>query len=62
MLAWLGLILIVAGILLVAGLTHEPHRAPKVGIFDFSGNLIRVAVLIPFALRDRLTAFREARM
>lgn len=91
-LAWLGLILIVAGILLVAGLVHEPHRAPKVGIFfglltgvfiagytvndgwavktlglspfivDFSGNLIRVAVLTPFALRDRQTAFREARM
>jgi drug/metabolite transporter (DMT)-like permease len=91
-LAGLGLILIVAGILLVAGLTHEPHRAPKVGIFfglltgvfiagytvndgwavkalglspfivDFSGNLIRVAVLTPFALRDRQTAFREARM
>ena len=32
-LAALGLALIVAGILLVAGLTREPHRAPKVGIF-----------------------------
>jgi drug/metabolite transporter (DMT)-like permease len=32
LLAWLGLVLIVAGILLVAGLTREPHRAPKVGI------------------------------
>ena len=32
-LAGLGLVLIVAGILLVAGLTREPHRAPKVGIF-----------------------------
>src|SRR6185312_8693825 len=31
-LAGLGLVLIVIGILLVAGLTHEPHRAPKVGI------------------------------
>jgi drug/metabolite transporter (DMT)-like permease len=31
-LAGLGLALIVAGILLVAGLTREPHRAPKVGI------------------------------
>jgi drug/metabolite transporter (DMT)-like permease len=91
-LAWLGLALIVAGILLVAGLTREPHRAPKVGIFfglltgvfiagytvndgwavkalalspfvvDFSGNLVRVAVLTPFALRDRSEALREARM
>lgn len=31
-LAGLGLVLIVAGILLVAGLTREPHRAPKAGI------------------------------
>lgn len=29
----LGLVLIVAGILLVAGLTREPHRAPRAGIF-----------------------------
>jgi drug/metabolite transporter (DMT)-like permease len=29
----LGLVLIVAGILLVAGLTREPHRAPRKGIF-----------------------------
>jgi drug/metabolite transporter (DMT)-like permease len=29
----LGLALIVAGILLVAGLTREPHRAPRKGIF-----------------------------
>jgi drug/metabolite transporter (DMT)-like permease len=28
-----GLALIVAGILLVAGLTREPHRAPRKGIF-----------------------------
>jgi drug/metabolite transporter (DMT)-like permease len=28
-----GLVLIVAGILLVAGLTREPHRAPRKGIF-----------------------------
>ena len=28
-----GLALIVAGILLVAGLTREPHRAPRAGIF-----------------------------
>jgi drug/metabolite transporter (DMT)-like permease len=33
LLSALGLVLIVAGILLVAGLTREPHRAPKVGIF-----------------------------
>jgi drug/metabolite transporter (DMT)-like permease len=32
LLAALGLVLIVAGILLVAGLTREAHRAPKVGI------------------------------
>jgi drug/metabolite transporter (DMT)-like permease len=32
LLAGLGLVLIVAGILLVAGLTREPHRAPKAGI------------------------------
>jgi drug/metabolite transporter (DMT)-like permease len=29
----IGLLLIVAGILLVAGLTREPHRAPRKGIF-----------------------------
>jgi drug/metabolite transporter (DMT)-like permease len=29
----LGLVLIIAGILLVAGLTREPHRAPRKGIF-----------------------------
>jgi drug/metabolite transporter (DMT)-like permease len=33
MLSGLGLALIVAGILLVAGLTREPHRAPRKGIF-----------------------------
>jgi drug/metabolite transporter (DMT)-like permease len=90
-LAGLGLALIVAGILLVAGLTREPHRAPRVGIFfglltgafiasytvndgwavkvlalspfviDFSGNLVRVVVLAPFALRDRAGVAREAR-
>jgi len=89
--AGLGLILIVAGILLVAGLTREPHRAPKVGVFfglltgffiagytvndgwavkslalspfiiDFTGNLIRVVVLAPLALRDRAELAREAR-
>jgi drug/metabolite transporter (DMT)-like permease len=86
-----GLVLIVAGILLVAGLTHEPHRAPKAGVFfglltglfiagytvndgwavkslalspfiiDFTGNLIRVVVLAPLALRDREELAREAR-
>ncbi len=29
----LGLIFIVCGILLIAGLTREPHRAPRAGIF-----------------------------
>ena len=91
-LAGLGLVLIVAGILLVAGLTREPHRAPKAGIFfglltglfiaaytvndgwsvkslalspfiiDFSGNLIRVLVLTPLALRDLPGVRREARV
>jgi drug/metabolite transporter (DMT)-like permease len=91
-LAGLGLVLIVAGILLVAGLTREPHRAPKAGIFfglltglfiagytvndgwsvkslalspfiiDFSGNLIRVLVLTPLALRDLPGVAREARV
>lgn len=32
-LAAVGMVLIVVGILLAAGLTREPHRAPKVGIF-----------------------------
>jgi drug/metabolite transporter (DMT)-like permease len=32
-LSGLGLALIVAGILLVSGLTREPHRAPRKGIF-----------------------------
>ena len=91
-LSGLGLALIVAGILLVAGLTREPHRAPKVGIFfglltglfiagytvndgwavktlalspfivDFSGNLLRVVILTPWALRDRLGVAREVRL
>jgi drug/metabolite transporter (DMT)-like permease len=86
----LGLVLIVAGILLVAGLTHEPHRAPRKGILyglltgcfiagytvndgwavkglgvspffvDFTGNLLRVAVLSPIVLRDRAGVVREA--
>jgi drug/metabolite transporter (DMT)-like permease len=91
-LAGLGLVLIVVGILLVAGLTREPHRAPKAGILfglltglfiaaytvndgwsvkslglspfiiDFSGNLIRVGVLTPLALRDLPGVAREARV
>jgi drug/metabolite transporter (DMT)-like permease len=91
LLAGLGLVLIVAGILLVAGLTREPHRAPKAGIFfglltgvfiagytvndgwavkslalspfiiDFTGNLLRVIVLTPLALRDLPEVKREAR-
>ena len=32
-LSGIGLVLIVIGILLVAGLTREPHRAPRKGIF-----------------------------
>jgi drug/metabolite transporter (DMT)-like permease len=90
--AGLGLVLIVAGILLVAGLTREPHRAPKVGILfglltgafiaaytvndgwavkslalspfiiDFTGNLVRVVALTPFAVRDRFGLSREMRM
>jgi drug/metabolite transporter (DMT)-like permease len=92
LLAGLGLVLIVAGILLVAGLTREPHRAPKAGILfglltglfiagytvndgwsvkslglspfiiDFTGNLIRVGVLTPLALRDFPGMAREARV
>ena len=90
-LAAVGLVLIVVGILLAAGLTREPHRAPRIGIFfglltgvfiagytvndgwavkslalspfiiDFTGNLIRVGVLAPLALRDRAELVREAR-
>jgi drug/metabolite transporter (DMT)-like permease len=90
-LSGLGLVLIVAGILLVAGLTREPHRAPRKGIafglltgtfiaaytlndgwavkalaispfvIDFTGNVLRVVVLTPFAWRDRVEARREMR-
>jgi drug/metabolite transporter (DMT)-like permease len=90
-LAAVGLVLIVVGILLAAGLTREPHRAPKAGVFfglltgvfiagytvndgwavkslalspfiiDFTGNLIRVVLLAPLALRDRAGLLREAR-
>jgi drug/metabolite transporter (DMT)-like permease len=85
----LGMLLIVGGILLVSGLSQEPHKAPRAGIFfgiatgvfiagytlndgwavkvllispfivDFTGNLLRVAVLSPFALRDRAGVITE---
>ncbi len=87
----LGLVLIVGGILLVAGLTREPHRAPRQGILfglatglfiaaytvndgwavktlgvspfivDYTGNALRVAVLTPFALRNRSSLQSEVR-
>ena len=64
-LAGLGLVLIVAGILLVAGLTREPHRAPKAGIFfglltgSFYSGLYRQRRLVgqitrPVAVHHRL--------
>jgi drug/metabolite transporter (DMT)-like permease len=86
----LGVALVVIGILLVSGLAHEPHKAPRAGIVlgmltgvfiaaytindgwavktllispfivDFSGNLFRVVVLTPFALRDRSGLIAEA--
>ena len=87
----LGLALVVGGILLVAGLTREPHRAPRQGILfglttgvfiaaytvndgwavkilgvspfivDFTGNVLRVLVLTPFALRERAPLRSEVR-
>ncbi len=48
-LAGLGLVLIVAGILLVAGLTREPHRAPKVGIFF---GLVTGAFIASYTVND----------
>jgi drug/metabolite transporter (DMT)-like permease len=89
--AVLGLLFVVAGILLVAGLIREPHRAPRAGIVyglvtglfiasytlndgwavkelgispvlvDFTGNLLRVAVLTPFAIHGRETVRKELR-
>jgi drug/metabolite transporter (DMT)-like permease len=86
-----GVVLIVGGILLVSGLSHSPHKAPRAGIafglltgvfiasytindgwavkvllispfiVDFSGNLLRVLLLSPMALRDRPNVAREAR-
>jgi len=90
-LSMLGVVLVVSGILLVAGLTREPHKAPRAGIayglttgafiaaytindgwavkvllispfiVDYTGNLFRVIVLTPAALRDRHRAATEAR-
>jgi drug/metabolite transporter (DMT)-like permease len=87
----LGVLLIVAGILMVSGLTSEPHKAPRAGIalgmltgvfiagytindgwavktlmmspflIDFSGNLLRLAVLAPMALKDRVGLMAEAK-
>ncbi len=91
LLSVLGLAQIVAGILLVAGLTREPHRAPRKGIgyglltgvfiasytvndgwavkdlalspfvVDFTGDVLRLIILTPIALRDRAQAMRELR-
>jgi len=88
-LAVLGLGCVVTGILLVAGLIREPHRAPRAGVFyglltgvfiacytlndgwavkelgitpvfiDFTGNLVRIVVLTPFALRRSSTIPEE---
>lgn len=88
----LGVLLVVSGILMVSGLTSEPHKAPRAGIalglltgvfiasytindgwavktllispfiIDFSGNLLRIVVLSPRALRDRAELLAEARL
>jgi drug/metabolite transporter (DMT)-like permease len=87
----LGVLLVVSGILMVSGLTSEPHKAPRAGIalgmltgvfiasytindgwavktllispfiIDFSGNMLRILVLSPMALRDRVGLFAEAK-
>jgi drug/metabolite transporter (DMT)-like permease len=87
----LGVLLVVGGILMVSGLTSEPHKAPRAGIalgmltgvfiasytindgwavktllispfiIDFSGNMLRLLVLSPMALRDRTALLAEAR-
>jgi uncharacterized membrane protein len=87
----LGVVLIVGGILLVSGLTSEPHKAPKVGIafgmligvfiaaytindgwavkalmispfiVDWSGNMLRIVLLAPMALREPAELAREMR-
>jgi drug/metabolite transporter (DMT)-like permease len=86
-----GVGLIVFGILLVSGLTSEPHKAPKVGIafgliigvfiasytindgwavkvlmispfiVDWSGNMLRIVLLAPMALREPAELRREMR-
>jgi drug/metabolite transporter (DMT)-like permease len=48
-LSGLGLVLIVAGILLVSGLTREPHRAPRKGIFF---GLLTGAFIASYTLND----------
>lgn len=87
----LGVLLVVSGILMVSGLTSEPHKAPRAGIalgmltgvfiasytindgwavktllispfiIDFSGNMLRILVLSPMALRDRVGLLAEAK-
>src|SRR5689334_12449852 len=87
----LGVVLIVGGILLVSGLTSEPHKAPRAGIafglliglfiasytindgwavkalmispfiVDWSGNMLRIVVLAPMALREPAELARELR-
>lgn len=86
-----GVLLVVAGILMVSGLASAGHKAPRAGIVlgmltgvfvaaytindgwavkalmispfivDFSGNLLRLAVLSPMALRDRAGLKAEAK-
>lgn len=87
----LGVLLIVSGILMVSGLTSEPHKAPRAGIalgmltgvfiagytindgwavktlmlspflIDFTGNVLRLGVLAPMALKDPAALMAEAR-
>lgn len=87
----LGVLLIVGGILMVSGLSSEPHKAPRAGIalgiltgffiagytindgwavktlmlspflIDFTGNLLRLSLLAPMALRDRANLIAEAK-
>jgi drug/metabolite transporter (DMT)-like permease len=87
----LGVLLVVSGILMVSGLTSEPHKAPRAGIalgmltgvfiasytindgwavktllispfiIDFSGNMLRLLMLSPMALRDRAALLAEAK-
>lgn len=87
-----GVLLIVGGILMVSGLAHEAHKAPRAGIalgiltgvfiagytindgwavktlmlspflVDFTGNMLRLAMLAPMALRDPPALLAEWRM